>query len=148
MRLGFYADYSESVAKFAHEVGFDSMELSAWPKSALDANVATPKAIDAILKDLNSKDIERWDSIADNLPIFEEEFSRLVDEAEKRGVRLAIENCLMMNNKEMKGTLHSQGSPKNGDRADNRVSKLFLSHKRVSFACFAMSADAPRKTSR
>jgi len=149
MRLGFYTDYSETVAKFAHEVGFDSLELSAWPKSALDANEVKPKALDAILKDLSSKGIEvsalgyypnyldpseaehaqgyllkvmdlakrmgvktiatfagrdPSKTVADNMPLYKEVFSRLADEAEKRGVRLAIENCPMMNNKEMRGT--------------------------------------------
>lgn len=147
MRLGFYANYTPETAGFAHQVGFDSMELSAWPKSALDAEKATPAQIDAILTDLKSKNIEisalgyypnyldpdegpqafaylvkvmdlarqmgvatiatfagrdAAKSVVDNMPLFKDTFSRLCDEAEKRGVRLAIENCPMMNVKEMR----------------------------------------------
>ncbi len=36
-------------------------------------------------------------SVADNIPLFKELFTRFCDEAEKRGVKIAIENCPMMN---------------------------------------------------
>ena len=58
MRLGFYANYTKDTAQFAYETGFKSLELSAWPGSALEAGKVTPAEIKAIQKDLASKDIE------------------------------------------------------------------------------------------
>lgn len=43
-------------------------------------------------------------SIADNMPLFKELFSRFCDEAEKRKLKIAIENCPMMNHIQMRGT--------------------------------------------
>lgn len=58
MRLGFYADYTAETARFASEVGFDSLELSAWPGSSLDANVTTDAELEAIKGDLDAKGIQ------------------------------------------------------------------------------------------
>jgi len=148
MRLGFYANYTPDTAAFAYDVGFDSLELSAWPGSSLDAIKVTPKEIDTILADLESKNIEisalgyypnyldpqhggeccdylvkMMDlaqkigvktiatfagrdpdkTVIENIPIFKEIFSPLCDEAERRGLRFAIENCPMMDVVRMKG---------------------------------------------
>ena len=150
MRLGFYANYTERTAEFAHRVGFGSMELSAWPASTLNADTITDKQITAILKDLESKDIEisalgyypnylspdrkaaeearRYfikvldlakrmgvstvatfagrdpdKTVEDNLPEFREVCTRFCDEAAKRNVRIAIENCPMMDHRTLKG---------------------------------------------
>lgn len=150
MRLGFYANYSQETAAFAHQVGFRSMELSAWPNSALDADKVSDQQIEAIQSDLRSKDIEisalgyypnyfdadaheraearRYllkvldlaqrmqvsvvatfvgrdpsKSVAENLPLFQELFTRFCDQAEQRGVRIAIENCPMMNRATLQG---------------------------------------------
>lgn len=147
MRLGFYANYTKETAAFAHEVGFDSLELSAWPGSSLDANTATDHSLAVIRNDLDSKGIEISAlgyypnyldphegrdaqeylvkildmakrlgvstvatfagrdaslSVAANIPLFKEVFSRLTEEAEKRDMRIAIENCPMMDVVEMK----------------------------------------------
>lgn len=149
MRLGFYTDYSAETAEFAQKVGFKSMELSAWPGSALDASVVTDKRIAEILADLNAKDIQvsalgyypnylypdpkesreakeyflkvldlavRMNvktvctfvgrdpdkSVEENIPAFKEVFTHFTAEAEKRGVRIAIENCPMMGHRRMK----------------------------------------------
>lgn len=143
MRLGFYGNYTKETAEFAKRVGFGSMELSAWPKSTLNADTITDAQIAEIRKDMESKDIEisalgyypnyldpdrneseearryflkvlelarRMDvrtvatfvgrdpdkSVEDNLPEFKEVFSRFVDEAAKRNVCIAIENCPMV----------------------------------------------------
>jgi sugar phosphate isomerase/epimerase len=58
MRLGFYANYTQETAAFAHEVGFNSMELSAWPQSSLNADRVTDRQLAAMRADLASKDIE------------------------------------------------------------------------------------------
>ncbi len=42
-------------------------------------------------------------SVADNIPHFKEVFSRFCDEAEKRNVKIAIENCPMMDRFAMHG---------------------------------------------
>ncbi|MBN9258502.1 MULTISPECIES: sugar phosphate isomerase/epimerase [unclassified Mesorhizobium] len=146
MRLGFYANYTKETAAFAHEVGFDSLELSAWPQSSLDADKVTAAQTDAIQADLAAKDIEisalgyypnylhpkegpeaqRYfikvldlakrmgidtvatfvgrdpsKSVEANMPKFKDVFSSFCDEAEKRGLRIAIENCPMMSVKTM-----------------------------------------------
>jgi sugar phosphate isomerase/epimerase len=150
MRLGFYANYTQETAAFAHEVGFNSMELSAWPQSSLNADRVTDQQLAAIRADLASKDIDisalgyypnyfdpdlearaetrRYflklldlaqrmqvgvvatfvgrdpaKSVAENIPLFRELFSRFCDEAEKRGIRIAIENCPMMNRTTLQG---------------------------------------------
>lgn len=150
MRLGFYTNYSPKIAEFAEGVGFRSMELSAWPGSALDANVVTDRQIADLRKDLKSRDIEISalgyypnylfpdpkeqeetrgyflkvldlaakmevpvvstfagrdpdKSVADNIPLFKEVFSRFCDAAEKRNVKIAIENCPMLNHIHLKG---------------------------------------------
>ena len=143
MRLGFYSDYSEETAEFAHRVGFKSMELSAWPDSALNADTVTDKRIAEIYGDLASKDIQisalgyypnylhpkaeerveaaryflkvmdlavrmhvgvvctfvgrdMYKSVKENLPLFQSVFSGFCEEAEKRNLRIAIENCPML----------------------------------------------------
>jgi sugar phosphate isomerase/epimerase len=58
MRIGFYTDYSESIASFAEEVGFGSLQLSAWPSSTLNADTIDDDRIAAIRSDLESRDIE------------------------------------------------------------------------------------------
>ncbi|MDH7800798.1 hypothetical protein P3T31_000821 [Rhizobium sp. AN70] len=47
MRIGFYAEYTEDTAQFAHEVGFKSLQLSAWQNSSLDADNITSKSIES-----------------------------------------------------------------------------------------------------
>lgn len=150
MRLGFYTEYSEETARFAQEVGFKSLELSAWPASTLNADTTTDQRIRAIRRDLEARDIEisalgyypnyldpdpkeRREAqryflkvldlasrmgvsvvctfagrdprkpVADNIPEFAEVFSRFADEAERRGLRIAIENCPMMDRLRMQG---------------------------------------------
>jgi sugar phosphate isomerase/epimerase len=58
MRLGFYTDYSPDIAKFAEEVGFRSLQLSAWPQSALNADTISDEAIAEIRADLDRRGIE------------------------------------------------------------------------------------------
>ena len=151
MRLGFYANYSKETAELAHEIGFRSLELSAWPESSLNADKVSDKEIEKIRADLASKDIEisalgyypnfldpdtherqearRYfmkvldlaqrmnvgviatfagrdpgKTIEQNMPLFKEVFTRFCDEAEKRGIKLAIENCPMMSRTTLQGT--------------------------------------------
>ena len=58
MRLGFYTDYTRDIAQFAQDTGFTSMELSAWPQSALNADHVTDERIKEIRADLDSRGIE------------------------------------------------------------------------------------------
>jgi sugar phosphate isomerase/epimerase len=58
MRLGFYTNYSEGIAEFAHEIGCTSLELSAWPTSSLNADTVTDDRIAEIRKDLDGKNIQ------------------------------------------------------------------------------------------
>ena len=58
MRLGFYTDYSDDIARFAQDVGFRCLQLSAWPQSSLNADTITDARIEEILTDLNERDIE------------------------------------------------------------------------------------------
>lgn len=150
MRLGFYANYSPEIARFAEETGFTSLELSAWPSSSLNADQATDDHIKEVLKDLEQRGIEisclgyypnflhpdereatearryflamldlaqrmdvpvvstfvgrDWNlSVEDNLPAFREVFSQFCEEAQKRNVRIAIENCPMMGRRTLHG---------------------------------------------
>ena len=41
MRLGYYTDYSEETADFATDTGFTSLELSAWPDSAINPDTVS-----------------------------------------------------------------------------------------------------------
>ncbi|MCY3908210.1 MAG: hypothetical protein OXF63_13290 [Anaerolineaceae bacterium] len=41
MRLGFCSDYSEETAAFAAETGFTSLQLSAWPDSAINPDTVS-----------------------------------------------------------------------------------------------------------
>lgn len=149
MRLGFYGNYTKKTAEFAYQTGFRSMELSAWPKSTLNAFIGDKDLAD-IQRDLEEKDIQvsalgyypnylsgdpkeaeeareyflkvldlaqRMGvstvatfvgrnpdlSVEDNLPEYKEVFSRFVEEAAKRNVRIAIENCPMMDHRTLKG---------------------------------------------
>lgn len=43
-------------------------------------------------------------TVAENLPLFKDLFSRFCDEAEKRGLKIAIENCPMQDRKTLQGT--------------------------------------------
>lgn len=150
MRLGFYTNYSKETAEFAHRTGFNSLELSAWPGSYLDADKISDRALESMVADLKSKDIEisalgyypnvldpdkresaearRYlvkvfdlarrlnvevvatfagrdpsKTIEENIPLFAEAFKPLCKEAESRGIRIAIENCPMMNRTTMQG---------------------------------------------
>ena len=58
MRLGFYTDYSENIVRFAHEIGFRSLELSAWPKSSLNADTITDDRIAEIRADMDRHDLQ------------------------------------------------------------------------------------------
>lgn len=150
MRLGFYTNYTPEIAAFARETGFNSLELSAWPQSSLNADKVTSAECDKIQKDLESKDIEisalgyypnplshdqseaeearRYlrkvidlaaemkvpvvatfagrdgsKPVRQNLPLFREVYSPIMDHAEKRSIKIAIENCPMMNRFTMQG---------------------------------------------
>jgi len=100
MRLGFYTPYSKDTAEFAREVGFTSLELSAWLGTTLDADKVTDKEIAEIT--FVGRDPSK--TVAENLPLFKELFSRFCDEAERRGLRIAIENCPMQDRKTLQGT--------------------------------------------
>jgi len=151
MKLGFYADYSPSTVKFAEEVGFGCMELSAWPESSLNAEKVSEKEIANVLKDMEKRNLEisalgyypnyldpdeeksieaksyfikvldlakrmnvgvvstfagRYPlkSVEDNIPLFKEVFTMFCEEAERRNIRIAIENCPMMDRVSMLGT--------------------------------------------
>lgn len=58
MRIGFYTDYSKSIAAFAQEIGFTSLQLSAWPSSSLNADTITDDRIAEIRGDLDARGIE------------------------------------------------------------------------------------------
>jgi sugar phosphate isomerase/epimerase len=150
MKLGFYGNYTPQAAEFAQKTGFRCMELSAWPKSALNADTVSREALYALQKDLEARNIEisalgyypnhlsanqkeaeearryfvklldlakrmgvrtvgtfagrnQELSVEDNLPLFQELFSFYCDIAAQNGVRIAIENCPMMDNKTMRG---------------------------------------------
>lgn len=150
MRLGFYTDYSEQIAEFAQRTGFNSLELSAWPQSALNADTVDSDRLDAIAADLSSRDIvisalgyypnylaadrqegeeaqryfanvlalaERMGvdtvctfvgqtpgvAVADCLPAFRDLFTGFCEEAEQRGVKIAIENCPMLDRRTRAG---------------------------------------------
>ena len=143
MRLGFYTNYSTESAQLAQQIGFKSLELSAWPQSVLDADKVRDETLAEIQADLAVRDIEisalgyypnfldphqenaaeaqryflkvldlagRMQvpvvstfagrqphlSVKENLPLFQRVFTRFCDEAEKRGIKIAIENCPMM----------------------------------------------------
>jgi sugar phosphate isomerase/epimerase len=142
MRLGFYTNYSKTVAEFARKTGFTSLQLSAWPQSSLNADTITDREIGEIKADLDRKDIEisalgfypnvlsededaaqesrryltkvielaarmevnvvsTFAGRRKSLPVqasfepFRLAFSPIMDLAEKKGVRIAIENCPM-----------------------------------------------------
>lgn len=150
MRIGFYTNYSKETAEFAKDVGFTSLQLSAWPDSSLDANTISEAEIDGIRRDLDGKDIkisalgyypnyltpderERQQAqeyfpkvmqlaarlgvgvvatfvgqdprlnVEENIPAYRELFSRYCDLAHKLNVKIAIENCPMINVVTMKG---------------------------------------------
>jgi sugar phosphate isomerase/epimerase len=150
MRIGFYANYTPETARFAHETGFSSLQLSAWQGSYLDAYSIGSDKIDAMLKQLAEYDIEisalgyypnYFDpdheerekaqaylpkvidlaqrlgvkvvatfagrdpdkTVEDNIPLFKELFSRFCDHAENRDVKIALENCPMVEKKTNKG---------------------------------------------
>ncbi|QTH43140.1 sugar phosphate isomerase/epimerase [Cohnella sp. LGH] len=150
MKLGFYGNYTPETVKFASEVGFKCMELSAWPKSSLNADTISDRRIEEIRQDLEDHDIEistlgyypnyldpnkahseeaqryfiklldlavRMNvrtvstfagrnpelSVEKNIPLFKEVFSRFCEEAEKRNIRIAMENCPMMNHVTLEG---------------------------------------------
>ena len=58
MRLGYYTDYSEETAEFAEETGFTSLELSAWPDSAINPDTVSDARLEEIRADLQRRDIE------------------------------------------------------------------------------------------
>ncbi|KRG13204.1 hypothetical protein ACA30_16560 [Virgibacillus soli] len=144
MKLGFYANYSEDTVRFAAETGFECLELSAWPNSALNADLITDERIEEMQKNLQKHHIEistlgfypnyldcnrengveaqryflkvlelaekmnvktvstfagrnQKKTVEENIPLFKEVFSRFCEEAEKRDIQIAIENCPMVN---------------------------------------------------
>lgn len=150
MRIGFYTNYSPETAEFARNVGFTSLQLSAWQGSSIDANTTSDADLDAIRRDLDSKNLkisalgyypnyltpdehERQQAqeyfpkvmrvaarlgvdvvatfagqdprlnVEENIPAFRELFSRYCDEAQKLNLKIAIENCPMINVVTMKG---------------------------------------------
>jgi sugar phosphate isomerase/epimerase len=58
VKLGFYTNYSENVTRFAHEAGFGSLELSAWPDSSLNADSTTDEQVKEVRADLARNDLE------------------------------------------------------------------------------------------
>ena len=143
MRLGFYTDYSEETAAFAAETGFTSLQLSAWPDSAINPDTVSEARLEEILDDLRRRDIEisalgyypnylapeageraecrryflalldlaqrmqvpvvstfagcnPYCTVEDNLAPFQALFTEFCQEAEERGLRIAIENCPMI----------------------------------------------------
>ncbi len=143
MRLGFYTDYSEETAAFAAETGFTSLQLSAWPDSAINPDTVSGARLEQILDDLRRRDIEisalgyypnylapdaaeraecrryflalldlaqrmqvpvvstfagcnPFCTVEDNLGPFQEVFSEFCRQAEERGLRIAVENCPMI----------------------------------------------------
>ena len=143
LRLGFYTDYSEETAAFAEETGFNSLQLSAWPDSALNPDTVNQERLDEILADLQRRDLEisalgyypnylapnaeeraecrryflavldlaqrmavpvvstfvgcnPYRSVEENLSAFQTVFREFCSEAEARGLRIAIENCPMI----------------------------------------------------
>ncbi|MCY4023249.1 MAG: sugar phosphate isomerase/epimerase [Anaerolineaceae bacterium] len=143
MRLGFYSDYSEETAAFAAETGFTSLQLSAWPDSAINPDTVSEARLEEILDDLRRRDIEisalgyypnylapdageraecrryflalldlaqRMQvpvvstfvgcnphcTVEDNLGPFQELFTEFCQQAGERGLRIAIENCPMI----------------------------------------------------
>lgn len=142
MRLGFYTDYSKTVAEFARRTGFKSLQLSAWPQSSLNADTVTEGEIAEIRKDLDAKDIQisalgfypnvlsddetaavearrylrkvielagrmevgvvatfagrrKSRPVQESFGPFREVFSPIVELAERKGIKIAIENCPM-----------------------------------------------------
>ncbi len=143
MRLGFYTDYSEETAEFAEETGFNSLQLSAWPDSALTPipstrngwtkylrtcsaaiskssalgyypNYLAPNAEEraecrryflAVLDLAQRMEVsvvstfvgcDPYRSVEENLAEFQNVFREFCSEAEARGLRIAIENCPMI----------------------------------------------------
>jgi sugar phosphate isomerase/epimerase len=142
MRLGFYTEYSPTVAEFAHRTGFRSLQLSAWPQSSLNADTATDRSLADLRKDLDGKDIQisalgyypnvlsddqsaaeearrylrkvidlasrmevgvvstfagrrKSRPVQESFRPFREVFSGIMEHAERKGVKIAIENCPM-----------------------------------------------------
>ena len=58
MRLGFYGNYTKSTIDFAQRIGFKSMELSAWPQSALNADKVTTQQIEDVQKNMEARDLQ------------------------------------------------------------------------------------------
>lgn len=58
MKIGFYTDYSPAIAAFAQEVGFGSLQLSAWPQSSLNADTVSDERIAEIKRDLEARELE------------------------------------------------------------------------------------------
>lgn len=58
MRLGFYTNYSAPIAAFAEQVGFNSLQLGAWPNTSLDADKVTNEDLNTIKQDLAARNIE------------------------------------------------------------------------------------------
>lgn len=58
VRIGFYTNFSKDTADFAQSVGFSSLQLSAWPGSALDADTVSDRELDEIRKYLEARNIE------------------------------------------------------------------------------------------
>ena len=143
MRLGFYTDYSEETAAFAAETGFTSLQLSAWPESAINPDTVSEERLEAICDDLQRRDLEisalgyypnylapdaaereecrryflalldlarrmqvpvvstfvgrnPYCTVEENLGAFREVFTEFCQEAGARGLRIAIENCPMI----------------------------------------------------
>lgn len=112
LELGIWPDADEASAeKVGRHVRGKGLEVSAlghYPNN-LDPDLAKREAKVASMRNgidlCRAMDVEVLctfagrvpdKSIEDNIPIFKEVFSPLVEYAEKRGVRLAIENCPMM----------------------------------------------------
>lgn len=143
MRLGFYTDYSEGVVRFAHDVGFRSLQLSAWPQSSLNADKTTDAEVSKVVSDMEKHDLaisslgfypnyldpdvekaneakryfEKVLELADRMNVrtvstfagqipgaaveaslepFAALFTKFCAKAESLGIRIAIENCPML----------------------------------------------------
>ena len=89
--LGYYPNV---LAPDAAEAG----EARAYLNSVIDlaADIGVP-----VVATFAGRDPDK--SVEANLPGFKEAFSPIMDRAEKRGIRIALENCPMMNRFTMKG---------------------------------------------
>ena len=119
MKQGFItsvmADYSfEQVVDFASENGFECLEVACWPKGKAERKYAGVTHIDvSTLDSFKAEEILRYCKdrkvtisalayypnvldVSDNLALAEKIWKPILNYAENRGVKIAIENCPML----------------------------------------------------